>query len=725
MWRFLGLLAIVLGIAGVILWYAGLIPIGDASTARIKNGESAPGLRNTVDSPISLAAEGKSGLTADAATPRHAPITITDAVLKNVHETEISSRIDGKIEEMLVELNQRVSPRDLLARLDDALALQAEAIAETEIKYSGEKAKGVKLHHEALEKICTSDALSGAAVAQQDKLIRIAQRDKALSDYYVAQDEKKLAEQKLSKAKLDTMYHRIFSNREGKVARIYNDRKPGEAVRAGEPLFKIVNDDILRADGAVDAHLASYVHEGMRALVEPEIPLGPSSSLRSHTGAITDLAVTSDGRILASASKDHDVILWSLGRTVRKLATLSHAPDEVYAIASGAVQEGSQGERTYTILAGCGHGRAVLWRVTTDRSGKVLEQKSNELIEKKNGRSTEGARLPVRCAAFSANGKYAATGGEDYQVRLWNVETGELLYRVKEKPDEGDKAHRGAVTTVHFMPDGHLLTAGSSDRVWRKWMLGLDRAELKSVKKDRAGDVARLGMTPDGRRVLYDYGEELRIYDPTQDWAELGSLQQQRQGRFQNLAVFSPSGHLVLTVGAGRLQLWAVPAAPDTTEFFRSGFEAGFGPHILHTLAASASLALGGDPAHVLTAAGGPQLWPIGAYELRQLITADAGKVTSAAFSAPVETAGGRTTPRSYAFVGSEDGTIQIYELPPPEERRQPIEAVITFVGTQVERGGAGLIPIRAEFANPTDPARRLTAGGRVNLTVYPETWRK
>ena len=69
---------------------------------------------------------------------------------------------------------------------------------------------------------------------------------------------------------------------------------------------------------------------------------------------------------------------------------------------------------------------------------------------------------------------------------------------------------------------------------------------LAGARDNAASNAVRLGVSPEGRRVLLDLGDELRILErDSGKW--LGSLNSRRQGRFQGLAEFSPSGRLVLT----------------------------------------------------------------------------------------------------------------------------------------------------------------------------------
>jgi hypothetical protein len=362
------------------------------------------------------------------------------------------------------------------------------------------------------------------------------------ADHLKAIQEKFADEAGLRKAKLELAYHYINSNRNGRVDRIYNRKKPGEVVRASEPLFKIVNDDKLRVEGAVDAHLAGSLKVGAKALVEAERQLTAFRTLRGqHFGPVTDLAVTPDGRFLATASKDQSVILWDWQARTR-VTGLPHT-EEVHAIAcGGATKPNEQGQMTYTFATGCARGRAFLWRVTVDKDGKVVAQKHEELSEKngKAGKSPHGSSQPVRSVAFDAEGSYCVTGGDDYQICCWKVDGAEFLCRVRETTSPADKAHRGAVTSLAFMKDGHLLSSGGIDKTLKKWKIGQDAAgqwstELVKEQRDRAAQVTRLGPTADGGRILFDYGDELRILDAVNDWNPLGAFRNPRPGHFQNI----------------------------------------------------------------------------------------------------------------------------------------------------------------------------------------------
>ena len=112
-----------------------------------------------------------------------------------------------------------------------------------------------------------------------------------------------------------------------------------------------------------------------------------------------------------------------------------------------------------------------------------------------------------------------------------------------------------AVTSVAFTADNKLVTTGR-DGVVLVWNVAdgkLTRA--REPIPGRLGTVETLGVSPDGRCVLFDHGEELRLLD-WRDGSQLGALRARRQGRFHGFALFAPSGRLVLTASnGGRLHL--------------------------------------------------------------------------------------------------------------------------------------------------------------------------
>src|SRR5581483_8379988 len=68
-------------------------------------------------------------------------------------------------------------------------------------------------------------------------------------------------------------------------------------------------------------------------------------------------------------------------------------------------------------------------------------------------RLLQGHNNWVKALAFSADGKRALSGGADFSVRLWDLETGKEIKRFD--------GHEADVTSVAFSPDGKFALSGS------------------------------------------------------------------------------------------------------------------------------------------------------------------------------------------------------------------------------------------------------------------------
>jgi WD40 repeat protein len=129
------------------------------------------------------------------------------------------------------------------------------------------------------------------------------------------------------------------------------------------------------------------------------------ASLRAHSGAIFALALTRDGRRLATGGHDRVVKIWDLtsGREAREVfeprevVTLSGHANHVHAIAFSP-----DGERIAT--AGCLDGAIRVW----DSSGRLAL-------------ALRGHTLGVFALAWSADGQQLASAGEDQIIKIWDA----------------------------------------------------------------------------------------------------------------------------------------------------------------------------------------------------------------------------------------------------------------------------------------------------------------
>jgi WD40 repeat protein len=276
--------------------------------------------------------------------------------------------------------------------------------------------------------------------------------------------------------------------------------------------------------------------------------------LRGHAGAVTCLAFSPDGVRLASGSgaADQTVRVWDVATGAERLRLGGHAfgvTGVAFAPDGGRLASAARDgqARVWDTAAG-----AVLFHLEGHRvaRGGVNDVACPPPLVGLNAPPGVVFQRSVNDVAYSPDGKWIATAGNDRTVHLWGAERGELRHVLA--------GHEHWVLGVRFSPDGTRLVSTSRDQTVRLW----DTSRLAEVACLRGHEdwVRCARFTPDGTRVASASDDAtVRLWEAAAPDGSRGTERAWLRGHREHIhaLALAPGGAVLATAGNDRdVRLW-------------------------------------------------------------------------------------------------------------------------------------------------------------------------
>ena len=237
-------------------------------------------------------------------------------------------------------------------------------------------------------------------------------------------------------------------------------------------------------------------------------------TLTGHTGDVTKVAFSPDGKQVISGSWDNAIRVWNV-ETGKQTDTVKGRPAVVTSVAFSAngkqiviagsnnslrIWSAKSGERTLMLQ---GHTAFVTSVALSPNEKQIVSGNSDNTLRIWNGetgeqiRTLKGNQGYVNSVGFSPDGTRVVSGSSDNMVRVWDAETGDQIHSLS--------GHLQTVNSVAFSPSGKQIVSGSSDNTLRVWLAETGQETI--TLSGHTQSVTEVAFSPDGKRIVSGSGD--------------------------------------------------------------------------------------------------------------------------------------------------------------------------------------------------------------------------
>ena len=297
---------------------------------------------------------------------------------------------------------------------------------------------------------------------------------------------------------------------------------------------------------------------------------------RGHSGRVTAVAWSPDGKYIASGGDDHTIQVWNALTGDRLLVSQGHAggvpavawsPDSTLiasASAGPSISGGPAGNNTVqvwnasngqSIYAYHGHTSGITDVAWSPKGGRIASSSSDYTVQVWDATTGQHA-LILRThswyewtLAWSPDGKRLATGGPDNAIWIWNTVTGSILYTYHASVE--------GVTSVAWSPDGTSIASTSSDFTVQVWNAS-DGKTLQTYR-GHTSFITGVAWSPNGKYIASSSNDKtVQLWEATTGKAI--STYSQHTGAVVALTWSPDSKYIASGSEDGTVQIWQIPS---------------------------------------------------------------------------------------------------------------------------------------------------------------------
>ena len=213
-----------------------------------------------------------------------------------------------------------------------------------------------------------------------------------------------------------------------------------------------------------------------QCLISPESSLMQTIVASAH--CINDLAITSDGRKMISASEDGILKVWNVDSGCETKAIKVH---ETLVNSVAITQDGKNA------ISGSDDGTVRIWDLESGMETETLIGHFN----------------PINAVAVFPDGHRVVSGSMDGILKIWDIRNGDVLKTLK--------GHAGPIDSIIIAENGKMIISASNDaiKIWNA-----DQGyEIETIKESDSR-ITAFALFPDERRIIAaSYDDSLSIWD--------------------------------------------------------------------------------------------------------------------------------------------------------------------------------------------------------------------